>query len=56
METHVRERMEGLINRVLEQEFIDVIDGITDDLVNEGFDELDIATYLTEIIKERLVG
>jgi hypothetical protein len=32
------------------------VDEIVDDLVEEGFDELDVASYLSGIIAERLVG
>ncbi len=56
MEAHVLDRMEGLINQTMKQRFIELIDEITDDLTYEGFDEMDVATYLTDIIKERLVG
>jgi hypothetical protein len=56
MEAQVIDRMEGLINQKSKQRFIELIDEIVDDLVEEGFDELDVATYLSGIIAERLVG
>jgi hypothetical protein len=56
MEAQVIDRMEGLINQKSKQRFIELIDEIVDDLVEEGFDELDVASYLSGIIAERLVG
>ena len=56
MEAHVIDRMEGLVNQVNKQRFIELIDDIVDDLVEEGFDEMDVASYLSGIIIERLVG
>jgi|688.fasta_scaffold578377_4 hypothetical protein len=56
MEAQVIDRMEGLINQKSKQRFIELIDEIMDDLMEEGFDELDVATYLSGIIAERLVG
>ena len=56
MEAQVIDRMEGLIDQRSKQRFIELIDDIVDDLVEEGFDELDVATYLSGIIAERLVG
>ena len=56
MEAHVIDRMEGLVNQVNKQRFIELIDDIVDDLVEEGFDEMDVASYLSGIIAERLVG
>jgi hypothetical protein len=56
MEAQVIDRMEGLIIQKSKQRFIELIDEIVDDLVEEGFDELDVATYLSGIIAERLVG
>ena len=56
MEAHVIDRMEGLVNQVNKQRFIELIDDITEDLVEEGFDELEVALYLSNIIAERLVG
>ena len=55
MEAHVIDRMEGLVNQVNKQRFIELIDDIVDDLVVE-FDEMDVASYLSGIIAERLVG
>jgi hypothetical protein len=56
MEVQVIDRMEGLVNQKSKQRFIELIDDIVDDLVEEGFDELDVASYLSGIIAERLVG
>jgi hypothetical protein len=56
MEAQVIDRMEGLVNQKSKQRFIELVDEIVDDLVEEGFDELDVATYLSGIIAERLVG
>ena len=56
MEAHVIDRMEGLVNQVNKQRFIELVDDIVDDLVEEGFDELEVALYLSNIIAERLVG
>ena len=56
MEAQVIDRMEGLINQKSKQRFIELMDEIVDDLVEEGFDELDVASYLSGVIAERLVG
>jgi hypothetical protein len=56
MEAQVIDRMEGLINQKSKQRFIELVDDIVDDLVEEGFDELDVASYLSGVIAERLVG
>jgi hypothetical protein len=56
MEAQVIDRMEGLIDQKSKQRFIELIDDIVYDLVEEGFDELDVASYLSGIIAERLVG
>lgn len=57
MESHMIDRIEELINQTQKQQFIELIDDIVEDLVDlEGFDELDVASYLSDIIRERLVG
>jgi hypothetical protein len=56
MEAQVIDRMEGLIDQKSKQRFIELVDEMVDDLVEEGFDELDVASYLSGIIAERLVG
>ena len=57
MEAHIMDRIEGLINQDQKQRFIELIDDIVEDLVDlEGFDEVDVASYLNDVIKERLVG
>jgi hypothetical protein len=56
MEAQVIDRMEGLIDQRSKQRFIELMDEIVDDLMEEGFDELDVASYLSGVIAERLVG
>jgi hypothetical protein len=56
MEAQVIDRMEGLVNQKSKQRFIELIDNIVDELVEDGFEQIDVATYLTEVIREYLVG
>lgn len=50
------DRIEGIISKKNILQFKDTIDNIVDELVEDGFEEIDVATYLTEVIREYLVG
>jgi hypothetical protein len=50
------DRIEGIISKKNILQFKDTIDNIVDELVKDGFEEIDVATYLTEVIREYLVG
>ena len=51
------DRIEEVINQEQKQRFIELIDDIVEDLVDlEGFEQMDVASYLSDIIRERLVG
>jgi hypothetical protein len=57
MESHMIDRIEEVINQEQKQRFIELIDDIVEDLVDlEGFEQMDVASYLSDIIRERLVG
>ena len=55
MRYEVREKIDGLINQNQLLTFLNALDDITIDLVdNEGFDYSDVKEYLTEILIEKL--
>ena len=57
MKAHIIDRIEEVINQEQKQRFIELIDDIVEDLVDlEGFEQLDVASYLSDVIKGRLVG
>ncbi len=55
MRYEVREKIDGLINQNQLLTFLNALDDITIDLVdNEGFEFAEIKEYLTEILIEKL--
>lgn len=50
------DRIEGIISKKNILQFKDIIDNIVNELVEDGFEQTDVATYLTEVIREYLVG
>jgi len=55
MKYEIRERIDGLINQNQLLTFLNALDDISIDLVdNEGFDYSDVKEYMMEILEEKL--
>jgi hypothetical protein len=55
MTNELRDRIDGLINQNQWLTFLNTLDDISIDLVdNEGFDYIDVKEYLIEILNEKL--